>query len=173
MPEWMTIPDLPVHEQERRIHLERYEYASGVMSGKKVLDCACGMGYGTDMLRSRGATALGVDIDPGAIALAGERYPESSYAVGDIYTVPLDGVEAAVCFETLEHLDDPELVIDRFSAAGVSEIIASVPIRPTVHANHWHRRDFTHDSFRSLIGRAYENRFSVTRNVMKSPIRDA
>lgn len=154
MPEWMAIPDLPIDEQERRIHLERYAYAASVLHGKSVLDCACGMGYGTDLIRRGGASVLGVDIDPDAIQTARERYPESSYDVGDIYTTPFDGYDALVCFETLEHLDHPEQVIERL--AGVKEIIASVPIRPTAHANHWHRKDFTHDSFRSLIGSSYD-----------------
>jgi SAM-dependent methyltransferase len=153
----MAIPDLPVDQQERRLHLERYEYAASVLRGKRVLDCACGMGYGTELMRRNGVEACGVDKDPDAIRLARERYPEAVYAVGDIYDVSFDGFDALVSFETLEHLDEPSRILDRLASSGVSEIIASVPIRPTVHVNPWHRTDFTPDSFRALIHRAYDH----------------
>jgi SAM-dependent methyltransferase len=153
MPEWMTIPDLPDDSQERRIHFERYEYAAGMLKGKRVLDCACGMGYGTDLMRRAGVASYGVDIDPAAIELAQQRYG-GRYAVDDIHTTPLDGYDAVVSFETLEHVDNPVQIIDRF-AANIPEIIASAPIRPTIHINHWHRSDFTPSSFRALIRRGY------------------
>lgn len=154
MPEWMQIVDLPPEHPERRIHLERYEYAARVLAGKQVLDCACGMGYGTDLLRKAGCPVVGIDIDPAAIALALERYPSTAYFTGDYYTYPMEGFEALVSFETLEHLDEPERVIDRLPD-GMREIVASVPIRPTVGWNPWHRRDFTPDSFRELIRRRF------------------
>lgn len=156
MSEWMDIPSLPVEQPERRIHLERYEYAAQALGGRRVLDCACGMGYGTDLLRLGGAQVMGVDKDPKAIELARQRYPESFYLVGDIYEVSLENIDAVVSFETLEHLDDPRSVLARIGESEVSEVIASVPIRPTVNVNHWHRTDFTPDSFRDLIGGVFK-----------------
>lgn len=148
--EWMVIPDLPTDQQERHLHLARYEYAARVLHGKSVLDCACGMGYGTDLMCRAGVVANGIDIDPAAIKMAKTRY-NWHYGVDDIYTTPFGGYHALVSFETLEHLDHPEQIIHRAADAGMQEIISSVPVRPTVHANHWHRTDFTHDSFRELI----------------------
>ena len=147
MPEWMNISEMALEQPEKRLHVERYEYAANALRGKRMLDCACGMGYGTAIL---GATAHGVDIDPEAIGLAQQSYPGGSYAVGDLYAVPLDGFDALVSFETLEHLDRPAEIIDRLPPT-VSDIVASVPIRPTVGWNPWHRSDFTKDTFRELI----------------------
>lgn len=151
MPEWMNISEMAEEQPEKRIHMERYEYAASVLAGKRVLDCACGMGYGTSILRST-CFPLGVDIDPAAIALAKSTYPNCEFLVGDAYTVPMDGYEAFVSFETLEHLERPSDVIDRLPET-VTDIVVSAPIRPTVGWNPWHKSDFTHATLCQLVER--------------------
>ena len=153
MPEWMNVSEMADEQPEKRIHMERYEFAASVLAGKRVLDCACGMGYGTAIL-SRSCIAVGVDIDPMAIALARHQYPGLWFEVGDIHNVSLDTYDALVSFETLEHLDAPERVIDRLPNS-VTEIVVSAPIRPTVGWNQWHRSDFTHGSLCSMVERHF------------------
>ncbi len=149
MPEWMDLDEMAVEQPEKRIHIERYEYAASVLGGKKVLDCACGMGYGTHIL-SVTCDATGFDIDPEAIALAKLKYPTGDYRIGDITLEPLDGFDALVSFETLEHLDSPFGLLNRLPA-NITEIVVSAPIRPTVGWNPWHRSDFTHGSLCTMI----------------------
>ena len=153
MPEWMDIPSLDDAQPEKAIHLARYDYARVALRGLHVLDCACGMGYGTHLLEPD-CRSFGVDIDPQAISLATQRFPLNDYSVGDIYTVPMHQYDALVSFETLEHLERPEQVIDRLPI-NITEIICSAPIRPTVGWNPWHKSDFTHASFCSLIERVF------------------
>jgi 2-polyprenyl-3-methyl-5-hydroxy-6-metoxy-1,4-benzoquinol methylase len=138
----MDIPNLPDSDAEKRLHLERYEYAASVLTGLRVLDCACGMGYGTAMLREVGIFAVGIDLDQNAIQLARQRFPCCFFYIGDIHDCVIEGYEALVSFETLEHLKDPENVIQRLPAS-LKTIIASVPIVPTVGINPSHRSDFT------------------------------
>jgi SAM-dependent methyltransferase len=147
----MDIPNLPDSDAEKRLHLERYEYAASVLTGLRVLDCACGMGYGTAMLREVGIFAVGRDLDPNAIQLARQRFPASFFFIGDIHDAQMEHLDALVSFETLEHLEDPENVILKLPA-GIKTILASVPIIPTVGINPAHRSDFTADSFWALIG---------------------
>jgi SAM-dependent methyltransferase len=153
MPEWMNIAEMAIEQPEKRMHMERYEYAASVLGGKRVLDCSCGMGYGTDILAET-CDPFGVDIDPAAVDLARAQYPARRFEVGDIHTVPMEGYEAFVSFETLEHLERPEIIIDRLPES-VIDIVASVPTRPTVGWNPWHRSDFTHASFCALIERHF------------------
>src|SRR5690242_12845383 len=110
MPEWMDIAGMSEDQPEKRIHMARYEYAASVLSGKRVLDCACGVGYGAAIL-SGTCEAVGVDLDPAAIELARTRYPKQCFQIGDVYSVGLENYDAFVSFETLEHLDRPEEVI--------------------------------------------------------------
>jgi 2-polyprenyl-3-methyl-5-hydroxy-6-metoxy-1,4-benzoquinol methylase len=48
-------------------HWHRYAFARRFAAGKRVLDAACGEGYGTALLASVATEALGVDLDPAAI----------------------------------------------------------------------------------------------------------
>lgn len=46
---------LPVFDDlRRRFHVERYEFAARLADGRDVLDCACGTGYGTWLLKTKG-----------------------------------------------------------------------------------------------------------------------
>lgn len=147
---WMNIADLAPEQPEKRLHTERYEYAASALRGLRVLDCACGMGYGTAIL-AQTCYARGVDIDPEAVGTARLRYPCHPFSVADMYDVDFSGVDALVSFETLEHLEFPERVIARLPNT-VKHIVASVPIRPTVGWNPWHKSDHTVESFSKLIG---------------------
>ena len=52
-------------------HLARYDFACKFVNRKKVLDIACGMGYGSKMLSKAGALCVdGVDISEEAIEYA-------------------------------------------------------------------------------------------------------
>src|SRR5689334_11915356 len=55
-------------------HWHRYAFARRLVQGKRVLDCACGEGYGSALLADGAAEVVGVDIDAAAIAHAEERY---------------------------------------------------------------------------------------------------
>ncbi len=160
MSEWMDIDEMAPEQPEKRIHMERYEFAASVLSGKRVLDCASGMGYGTDILATAGIDVIGVDIDPVAIETAVRKYPSRRYYVGDIryiaepnfgmFSGSLWPFDALVSFETLEHLDEPAKLLNSLPVR-ITELVVSAPIRPTVGWNPWHRSDFTHGSFCSMI----------------------
>ncbi|HET9189593.1 MAG TPA: SAM-dependent methyltransferase, partial [Rudaea sp.] len=51
-------------------HWARYAFALELARGKRVLDAACGEGYGSAMLAGAAASVLGVDIAADAIAHA-------------------------------------------------------------------------------------------------------
>ena len=60
-----------------RLHLERYEFAARFLAAGRVLDIACGAGYGTRLLADRAAgrcAVLGVDRSESAIDYARARY---------------------------------------------------------------------------------------------------
>lgn len=44
-------------------HRSRYRFAAQFVAGKRVLDVACGSGFGLAMLRAAGAWPVGVDYD--------------------------------------------------------------------------------------------------------------
>jgi len=111
----------PIHSI-RRDHLQRYFFAAERLKGKRVLDLACGCGYGSWLLHEAGNEVTGVDIEPEAIAYAKKHYQGPSYLcqAGEETKGEWD---ALVTFETLEHLDKPEAVL----AIQAPLVIASVP----------------------------------------------
>ncbi len=64
-------PDLVLRKQ----HLARYEFASTLVRNKRVLDVACGSGYGTAILAESGAAStIGMDISDECVKYAKEHH---------------------------------------------------------------------------------------------------
>lgn len=114
-------------------HLWRYEWiAAQLPVGSKVLDAACGCGYGTHVLFATGKTiAVGIDISGRAIDIAMNHFSATQWVQADLQTLRLDEniFDVIVSLETLEHLPSPELALCTFKRAlrpnGV--LFASVP----------------------------------------------
>jgi SAM-dependent methyltransferase len=102
-------------------HWHRYVFASRLAAGKRVLDAACGEGYGAALLARTAANVLGVDIDAASIAHARERYgartPNLAYEQRDATRLDFapGSFDLVVSFETLEHVDAQERLLDGFS----------------------------------------------------------
>lgn len=142
-----------------RIGEERYRFAARHARPGRLLDLACGVGYGTRILAEEAPvelTALGVDVDPEAIAHARARYahPRLRFEVADAMAFEdPEGFDTVVSIETLEHVPDPAALAERLvrllRPGGV--LVASVPVTPSVDANPHHLHDFSERSFRRLF----------------------
>src|SRR5262245_3142175 len=90
-------------------HVARYRFALPYIEGRKVLDIACGTGYGVELLGRTAGFVVGVDVDAEAAQQALTECGENSAVLlGDGLRLPFgDGVfEVITTFETLEHLHD-------------------------------------------------------------------
>lgn len=142
------------------LHVARYELAQRHARGR-ILDMACGVGYGTRLLADHGRNvteAIGVDRSENAVAYATSRYARDGVRFVcadalDFYDV--DGFDTVVSLETIEHVADPDKLIVRLIAAlrpgGV--LITSVPTTPSADVNPHHLHDFTEASFRMMVER--------------------
>ena len=64
----------PTIDGIRKDHVERYQFvAKRLAKGSRVVDFACGIGYGTRIMAVAGAIAHGFDIDAEAIEYAKQR----------------------------------------------------------------------------------------------------
>jgi len=94
-------------------HWHRYAFARRFAAGKRVLDAACGEGYGSALLATVAQSVIGVDIDASTVAHARACYGDGDrvrFVAGSCSALPLAdaSVDAVVSFETIEHLDAAE-----------------------------------------------------------------
>jgi ubiquinone/menaquinone biosynthesis C-methylase UbiE len=98
-------------------HITQYKFSSKHLQGLKVLDIACGTGYGSEILRLRGNTVLGVDINPDNIRIAKTNFPEVSFQFGDaenLLDFQNESFDAINSIQTIEHLGHPKRAIKGF-----------------------------------------------------------
>jgi SAM-dependent methyltransferase len=148
-------------EEALRISLDRYEFAARYARSGRLLDVACGVGYGTRFLTDRAeqlTAALGVELCKDAVAYANDRYANDRtgfLACDAMQFEDAEGFDTIVSIETIEHLPDPEGFVERL--VGLlrpgGHLVGSVPITPSVDANPHHLHDFSDRSFRRLVGR--------------------
>lgn len=90
-------------------HMHRYLLASNFVTGKVVLDIACGEGFGSNILAGTASSVIGVDIAQDAIIHARAKYGSDklSFLTGSVTKIPLEdaSVDVVVSFETIEHID--------------------------------------------------------------------
>jgi len=127
------------------LHVARYEWAARRSRGPAVLDCACGVGYGSLILARalEGAAVTGGDISASAIGHAREhfRHERVYYAIMDMRKLHLRAkFDTIVSLETLEHVGNPRAVLERFKEhlRPGGRIVASLPCFPTRHLNRFH-----------------------------------
>lgn len=155
VPDELRATDVTGHET-LELHLARYRFAARWARGR-VLDLACGVGYGTRLLADHGrdvVEAIGVDLAADAVAYASERYarPGVRYFRSDAMTFDSEPFDAIVSLETIEHVPDPERMFGRLVGLlrprGV--LVASVPTTPSADVNPHHLHDFTERGFRAM-----------------------
>ncbi|HSM68404.1 MAG TPA: methyltransferase domain-containing protein [Xanthomonadales bacterium] len=109
-------------ECEREIwyeHVHRYAFAAQFCRQARVLDAACGEGYGSAMLAASAAQVTGVDISADTIAHAAARYGRQEnldFECVDCTALPFaqESFDVVVSFETLEHLAGQQALLAEF-----------------------------------------------------------
>src|SRR5919202_6754942 len=69
-----TLPDVPEENYWFRRHLVVYEWIAERVHGRRVVDLACGEGYGTAELARTAASVVGVDANPEAFEHERAKY---------------------------------------------------------------------------------------------------
>jgi SAM-dependent methyltransferase len=155
-----TLPDVPAENYWFRRHLAVYEWVAERCAGLRVVDMACGEGYGVDVLARRAGRVTGVDANPDAFEHARARYTRPGVR---FERAPIERYEehcdAVVFLQTVEHVEDPEAVLRRFRqmapAVYVStpNLLTLAPPGAEKSDNPWHLREYRVEEFRALCER--------------------
>lgn len=138
-------------------HLKRYEFAAKRVSGY-VLDAACGVGYGANVLAEKSDAVRAIDISSEAIGFAKTYYGHNKviYESISIHDFLIRSIKFnwIVSFETIEHIDDAETALKLMS--GVSNnLILSVPnqnVLPFSKKTHpFHVRHYTPEQLEKML----------------------
>lgn len=153
-----TLPDIPEENYWYRRHLAVYDWIAERVSGLKVVDLACGEGYGSAVLANSAAEVIGVDANPDAFAHAGAKY--SSQNLGfrrELVESFREPVDAVVFLQTIEHIQDPDSLVAGFAGiAPVSYIstpnlLTLAPEGAEKSDNPWHIREYRLEEYRGLL----------------------
>ena len=144
-------------------HWHRYQFASAFAGAKRVLDAACGEGYGSALLARGAASVVGVDIDESTVEHARARYAQQTnlrFEVGDVTALaaPVTPYDLIVSFETLEHVAAQDALVAGFARALAEDgiLLISSPDKRTYSdesgfKNEYHVRELYRDELVDLL----------------------
>ena len=155
-----TLPDVPEENYWFRRHLVVYEWIAGRVRGRRVIDMACGEGYGTSALARTAASVIGVDANPEAHEHARLRYRLENVrferALVEAFSEPADAV---VFLQTIEHLREPGGVLEHFRSmlsdggsvfVSTPNVLTLAPKGASRSDNPWHVHEYRLAEFERL-----------------------
>ena len=158
-------------------HIARYRWAASFCDGRRVLDAGCGAGYGAELLNQAGAASVvGIDTSTAALALARLAVTDGvTCELGDVTALshPDDSFDLVVCFEVIEHVADPERVLDELSRVLRPDglLLLSSPNRARyVPGNPHHRHEYTRPELEKALESRFESARVISQNVMLASV---
>jgi SAM-dependent methyltransferase len=143
--------------------MHRYAFAATLCSNARVLDAACGEGYGAALVAGVAQEVVGVDVSETAIGHARARYGGQEgldFQVADCTSLPFPDqhFDRVVSFETIEHLQDQAGMLAEFRRVLSPEglLILSCPDKAEYtdrqgFDNPFHVRELYRDELETLI----------------------
>jgi SAM-dependent methyltransferase len=163
-----TLPDVPAENYWFRRHLAVYEWIGARAIGLRVIDMACGEGYGSEVLSRAAASVIGVDANPEAHEHARLRYQRQNlrFERGVVETHGEAGsFDAVVFLQTIEHVHDPVAVLGHLRSllapGGVAyvstpNLLTLAPPGAEKSGNPWHIKEYRAAEFRALCETAFD-----------------
>lgn len=164
-----TLPDVPAENYWYRRHLVVYEWIAQRVRNERVLDLACGEGYGSEVLARKASEVVGLDANPDAHEHARLRYQSENlrFERGLVETFGDPGsFDAVVFLQTIEHVHDPKAVLEHvrnlLTSGGVAyistpNVLTLAPPGEAKSGNPWHLKEYRAREFRELCESAFAN----------------
>jgi ubiquinone/menaquinone biosynthesis C-methylase UbiE len=150
-------------------HWHRYHFAAEFAKGLRVVDAACGEGYGSALLARCAASVVGADISAEAVAHAKAAYggvANLSFLQAPCTRLPLPDASADlfVSFETVEHIREQEEFVDEVARVLAPDglLLLSCPNKREYSdrrgfANEFHVKELYRDELAALVARRFRH----------------
>jgi SAM-dependent methyltransferase len=155
-----TLPDVPEENYWYRRHLVVYEWIAERVAGRRVVDMACGEGYGSNVLAAAAESVVGVDANPEAHEHARLRYVRPNLRFErDLVESFSEPCDAVVFLQTIEHVEDAGAILEHFremlQPGGVAyvstpNLLTLAPPGAERSDNPWHVHEYRTEEFRAL-----------------------
>ena len=155
-----TLPDVPVENYWYQRHLVVYQWIAERVAGKRVIDMACGEGYGSDVLARHAARVTGVDGNPEAYEHARLRYVRPNLGfVRDAVETYAEPSDVVVFLQTIEHVQDAPGILRHFHSfidpggelfVSTPNVLTLAPKGADRSDNPWHVHEYKPDEFAEL-----------------------
>jgi 2-polyprenyl-3-methyl-5-hydroxy-6-metoxy-1,4-benzoquinol methylase len=155
-----TLPDVPEENYWFRRHLAVYEWIAARTLGQRVVDMACGEGYGSEVLSRGAASVVGVDANPQAHEHARLRYVRQNLRFErDLVESFSEACDAIVFLQTIEHVRNPGEILEHFKAmlapggsvyVTTPNVLTLAPAGAERSDNPWHVHEYRAQEFREL-----------------------
>lgn len=152
-------------------HIHRYELAARVARGF-VVDCACGIGYGSEIIARQEQVEAYLGIDPSEDTI---EYAIKNYSGGNIHfecgkleknSCNNSSIDTFLMFETLEHTKNPNAALANIRSCLKQDglLIGSVPsaeyevlCESTYGPNPYHLQRFSKEQITEILGRHFSS----------------
>jgi SAM-dependent methyltransferase len=158
-----TLPDVPEENYWFQRHLVVYRWIAEHVRGRKVVDLACGEGYGSAELARTASSVVGVDANPEAFEHARAKYPQVGFERNMVELWDGD-VDCVVFLQTIEHVPDPDGVLehireligpDGVAYVSTPNVLTLAPEGEERSGNPWHVREYRPEEYRALCERHF------------------
>jgi SAM-dependent methyltransferase len=160
-----TLPDVPEENYWYRRHVAVYEWIAERCAGLRVVDLACGEGYGSALLAETAREVIGVDANPEAFEHARLKYTTAAVTFDkDLIEEWTGDVDCVVFLQTIEHVLDEDVMMkhvrELIGDTGIAFV--STPNLETLAGpgkakseNPWHIKEYRYEEFKALCDRHF------------------
>jgi 2-polyprenyl-3-methyl-5-hydroxy-6-metoxy-1,4-benzoquinol methylase len=160
-----TLPDVPEENYWFQRHLAVYEWIGARVHGRRVVDLACGEGYGSAVLGRTAESVVGVDANPEAYEHARLKYTGGNVRFErNMIELWRGEVDCVVFLQTIEHVQDPDAVLrsvrEQIGPRGVAyvstpNVLTLAPKGAERSGNPWHVREYRPEEYLELCRRHF------------------
>lgn len=145
----------------REDHERRYWHVRQAIKGKRILDIACGSGFGIKILSSVSPEIVGIDCSFEAVNFAKRNFMRRTNGgvQADAISIPFadNSFDIVVSFETIEHLREPAKFLKEIKRVLIpkGKLYISTPVKKGNHLDQYHLHEYSIDEFVGFLSRFF------------------